>query len=162
MKSWKDYPDAEPWMLVNVTEALRARRLDQEAHEVCLHARSLSPGHGQHLHALWLACDAIVAGDTQHAAELLDESLGTELDDDYSFLATVARAAIDIASVASSRRVSQFDRIRRTIDQAVRDYDHLQAEPARRRFYHVVLRLLARSTGTLSARVWAIRRRLLG
>ncbi len=160
MQHWRDYPEAKPWMLVNVAEAFRAMRKDQEAAEISRHALALPEGPGQEVHRLWLASDGVIAGQYSEASALLEPVDPEELDEDYAFLYTLVRANLEITQAAPHERRAAFRRIRAMIDEVAGTYPRFSTEPARRRYYLFTLKHVAHWTGTFGAYVWALWRRL--
>ncbi len=156
---WRDRPDAEPWMLVNVVESLRAMGRDAEALQATQRALSLPPGHGQHLHHLWLAVDAACAGDLAAAREHLDWVPPESLDEDYQFDWMIVTSVLRMAEAAPAERSQVFADVRRQVAAARKNFAAYAQEPARQRFYHQALAEIARYRGTWAARLWYLVRR---
>jgi cellulose synthase operon protein C len=157
MADWRERPDAEPWMLVNLIEGLRAQRRRADALEVSQHALSLPEDNGSNLHRLWLAADDALAGRTQAAREVIASIDPAPLHADYQFLHRLTSAVISAADAASAdveERRKAFRRAGQAVAQAVLDYRALPLEPARRRFYRACLRRIARDTAVWQAQFW--------
>ena len=155
--TWRDHPQAEPWMLVNVTESFRARKRDAEAIEVSQHAVSIQTGHGHHLHHLWLASDRLLAGDVQDAATHFAAHLGVEeLDRDYQFLCDVVEVGLEAAQTDPVPERSAFLVLRQRLNQLANAYRYMEVEPARARTYLRIARYVARCEGALTAKLWSL------
>ena len=153
---WRTRDDIRAWMLVNVVEGLRNTDHDAEAVEASLKALELASPKGQNLHRLWLAADAMQAGDMHAAKEQLTAAQSDEqLDQDYQFLAACVQAAVDLADAAPSAAGAVFARVRSDLAQARRDYPFWSHEPARRRAWQAAVRRVAALRGTLLAKLWA-------
>lgn len=153
-EAWRDYPEAQPWMLANVVEALRAAGREEEAREVSRVALAMPPAFGQHLHHLWLAGDAALDGATSEAREHLDQCEGQQLDDDYRFQKLLIECAMEMQSARDGTGSLVFAAVRRKLAEARRSYSHFALEPARKKHYYRTLALASKIRGTLLARLW--------
>jgi hypothetical protein len=158
---WRDYEDAEPWMLVNAVEGLRATNRDEEAVEISRHATALPRGFGQHMHHLWLAADDACRGNIPTAKQHLARAGDDELDEDWQFHLLLVQAVIDMAEALPEEAGSIFREVRQRIDEARAAYRGWAREPARRRLYRRCVARIAKYRGTLSARFWHCFRWLL-
>lgn len=156
LSDWRERSDAQPWMLVNVAEALRVYRRDAEAADVSRHALQIPPGHGVELHRLWLAVDDFVAGRYAEADQVVQAIDPQSLDADYRLLHTLLTCSLDIAQAEPAERPARFTMVRRDINAAVAGYRILRFEPARRRFYFHCLKQIARHVRTPAARLWSL------
>jgi tetratricopeptide (TPR) repeat protein len=152
---WRNREDARPWMLVNAVEAFRNTGRDLEAVEVGIKALDMPHAQGQNLNCLWLATSAVESGDFQKAAEYLDAAGFEELDEDYVFLDTCVRAAVDM----SQAHPDEADEIYRECCEALlaarRNYKWFDKEPARKRAFLTAVTQVAKTRGTLFAKLWA-------
>jgi tetratricopeptide (TPR) repeat protein len=154
-QDWRERQDARPWMLVNVVEGLRNTGRDAEAAQASLAALEMPQPKGQHLHRLWLAADAITAGDMDLASEYLEPENPEPLDADYGFLDLCVRTAIDMATAEPDEAAEVFASIRTALAETRREYQALAQEPARKRVYLTAVSKIAACRGTLLARLWA-------
>lgn len=155
LADWRQRPDAEPWMLVNAAEGLRFLRRDAEAAEVSHYALTLPPAHGQHLHHLWLAADAVCQRQLEQAQQHLPEVRTRDLDEDYEFLATVVEGVVEMATAPRAQLRLVFRKVRQRVDKSRAGYTGYVKEPARQRVYRRCLIELARYRGGLAAWLWA-------
>lgn len=155
--NWRDYPDAEAWMLVNAVEGFRALGFNDEAIAAGHHALTL-PGNGIHLHHLWLACDAACAGDFAQSREHAQHIHAEPLDQDYQFLEVLLTGILEVEA-AGAASASVFDQVRRKVDESFSAYRKsgcLSKEPARRRIFGKATWRIASLAGTWRARLWSI------
>jgi hypothetical protein len=158
---WRQRQDAEPWMLVNLIESLRAVRRDAEAVEASHHALSLPPAFGQHLHHLWLASDAVCDGDIAAARTHLAEVSPDALDEDYQFDWLMVTSVIQMAEAGPEEKRSVFAEVRRRVAAARAGFAAYPQEPARQRMYRRCLARIAQIQNTWPARLWYLTRALL-
>ena len=158
---WRERQDAEPWMLVNLIESLRAVRRDAEAIEASHHALSLPPAYGQHLHYLWLASDAVCDGDIATAQAHLAEVPPDALDEDYQFDWLMITSVILMAEAAPDQRRQVFAEVRRRVAAARAGFAAYPQEPARQRLYGRCLARIAQIQNTWPARLWYLTRWLI-
>lgn len=154
-RDWRDRDDAEPWMLVNAVEGFRDAGQNAEAVAASRHALSLPPSNGIHLHHLWLACDAALAGETESAKQHLRHVYVEPLDDDYRFLELLVAAVIEMAEASPEDRVRVFREVKLRIDKALSQYKAFRHEPARRRAYRQSVLQIANYRGGLGAKLWS-------
>jgi tetratricopeptide (TPR) repeat protein len=151
---WASREGAEPWMLVNAIEGLRALGRDEEAAEASRAALALPPGYGQHLHHLWLAADEILGDNLPAARQHLDQAKTDKLDDDWQFQLALVEALVEMAEAPPAEAGPVFRSVRRKVARARAGYKAWTHEPARRRLYRRVLAKIARQRGTFAARLW--------
>lgn len=153
-RNWRDHPDAQPWMLVNIAEIFRANQLDAEGGEVSRVALE-KEGHGVHLHRLWLAADDLQSGRASQAAEQLAQVNPQELDDDYGFLYALIAGCVEISLAPQADRGAIFARLRPEFIQLGKNYANMQIETARKRFYKFAVNYIAKESGQFWAKLWA-------
>jgi hypothetical protein len=76
LSDWRARPEARPWMLYNLVEALRRLGRWAEAAQVSLHAISLAPDQTTPIHQAWLALDAVLTGDLAAARARVEHVRG--------------------------------------------------------------------------------------
>ncbi|MDX1948074.1 MAG: tetratricopeptide repeat protein [Pirellulaceae bacterium] len=153
---WREREDIRSWMLVNVVEGLRNDGRDAEAADASRQALGLPQPKGHDLHRLWLATDAVAAGDMATAQEwLAGMNPAEQLDADYAFLAGCARVAVEMAAARPELASSAFRQARGTLIQLRNGYEFWRFEPARRRAWQAAVRRVAALRGTLLAKWWS-------
>lgn len=155
MKDWKQRQGAEPWMLVNTVEALRAAELDAEAVEASQRALDMPPAYGQHLHHIWLAADGVLSGELESANDHLNCTGGENLDTDYEFMVVLIESILELALAESGERAKAFAEIKQRFAKLRSLYEPYKEEPARRRFYRNCVALAAQIQGGFGAKLWA-------
>jgi len=154
MQDWERRQDAQPWMLLNLSSALRELRRDDRALAVNRRALALAHDHTTAQHQLWVALDAGVAGRVPeleaHLAEVREHELG-----DYErplFTLVKALRALHTAPAGERPRVfrERCDEIARQHQQGLFRDGVLQRARARTR------RALSRASGDpwSRLRVW--------
>jgi hypothetical protein len=158
---WRDRQDAEPWMLVNVAESLRALGRDVEAAEASHIALALPTGEGQALHRLWLAIDTACEGDIATARERFSQVQPESLRPVDRFDWTLVASVIQMADAPSEARARGFAEVRRRLADAEAEAPQFASRAALKRAYRRCLAQIARSRGTLAARLWYLYQWLL-
>jgi len=105
LSDWNTRAGLLPWMLLNVVTALRTLNRDEEAHRLSTHALSLPSDHTVDEHRMWLAWDAVLAGNTEEASRFVAVSQDTE-----GALAKFVTAMIQAALVVSTAPGQTFDK----------------------------------------------------
>lgn len=72
LSGWQEREHVEPWMLLNLTIALRTLRRDEEAAEITRQALALPVDGASSGHAVWSALDCALAGDVERAQTLME------------------------------------------------------------------------------------------
>jgi hypothetical protein len=143
LADWRNREGLEPWMLQNLATGLRELKRDREAAEVSRHALLLTPDVATAGHRLWLACDAVLAGRFDEAAEHLKNIDPTALDQNNRALDSVIDVVLRVASAPADELPRMFSEVRGRMNAAAR---HMRGK-ARRRFYHLCVRRLSRRFG---------------
>lgn len=154
MSDWRERPNAEPWMLVNTIEALRAVGRIDEAVEVSQAALERRAPGGKQFHRLWLAIDAAAVGDAETAGQHLQQVDVAALPPDWALLGWLAQGYVEIATAEPAERPRVFAGVRKRIEAARRGYKAFDHEPGHRRAYRQVSRQIAALAGTFSAKLW--------
>jgi tetratricopeptide (TPR) repeat protein len=159
MADWRDRADAEGWMLVNVAEAHRALGNDAVAHEINTRGLAVSPyGNPRGIHTLWLAADAIFAGDPPSARQMLSGEDFSRLGPPYQFLREMLEATLAVL-LAGNRR-SAFPAARSRVAAAVAAHPAFERDGELRALYRKCVRLISRSGVGLRGRIWSLTRAL--
>jgi tetratricopeptide (TPR) repeat protein len=152
---WREFADVQPWMLVNVVEALRAAGRDDEAREASRAALEKPETPSHPYHRLWLAGDAVLAGDAAAARDYLQKCGDAQVGDHYQFQKALIECALEMHDAARDRTTSAaFSTVRRKLAAARGAFTPYAAEPARKRLYCCMLALVARLRGTFWAKLW--------
>jgi hypothetical protein len=159
MADWRERPDAEGWMLVNVAEARRALGNDAEGHEINARGLAVSPfGNPRGIHTLWLAADAVFAGDPASARQMLNAEDFSRLGPAYQFLREMLEATLAVL-LAGDRR-SAFPEARSRVAAAVAAHPDFERDGELRALYRRCVRLISRSGVGLRGRIWSLTRAL--
>jgi tetratricopeptide (TPR) repeat protein len=153
---WRTRAGAQPWMLVNAAEGLRALGQIDEARAVSEAALAQAADNGTPLHQLWLASDAASAGDARAAAELMPKIDCGALDVDYQFVAMCVQSVIAMGTATLESADGVFVDVRRQMVTALSNYQHFSSEPARKLIYRRCVRQIGRLRGTWLARLSTI------
>ena len=92
MADWQNRKDLEPWMLWNLTLALRKEGNDAESNKVSRHAITLQPDHMTQSNILLIAFDELVDGDLSSAMVRLEKVNEPTLRDWDRLLLNLVRA----------------------------------------------------------------------
>jgi tetratricopeptide (TPR) repeat protein len=151
---WQRRDAVEAWMLSNMVLALRGIGQPEEATRASLKAMTCPPDDTSALHALWLAIEEGLAGETAVAETWLGKA---RRKDAYgSFLYNLARALID--DFADPART--FSNARSRVEDAERILPNFSGQPELRRTHRRVLLCIARRRGGILANLWGWRRSL--
>lgn len=151
MHDWRLRVDALPWAHVNAVEGLRNTGREREGAECGRMALTLPESNGLHLHHLWLASDAALAGDAAAARRGLeamhDTAQGEPLDKDYEFLRVMVECLVDMREAAPAEREKMYRHCRTRLETALHAYAPFPQEPARQRIFRRTQILLASLRG---------------
>ena len=141
MADWRGRGEqAEPWMLVNLAEALRATGRDIEASEIHRHALALAaPPTPRSIHAVWLASDAALAGMWADVNALLARVDDRALRPCHQFL----RGLVD-AVVAAGPQQRPLPEVRKVLEDAERLYPAFRDDRELRIAYRRCVKWLAK------------------
>jgi tetratricopeptide (TPR) repeat protein len=92
LKDWKDHADAQPWMLLNLANALRRSGKRAAAIEVGRAAVELKGDHTTGKHVVWLALDEVTSGAPGIYMGKLQGMDTSQLDKAFPFLLQLIRA----------------------------------------------------------------------
>jgi tetratricopeptide (TPR) repeat protein len=166
MHDWRTRLDALPWAHVNAVEGLRNTGREQEGAECGRLALTLPESNGLHLHHLWLASDAALAGDTKAARRSLETmhetAAGEPLDKDYEFLRVMVECLVDMQDAAPAQREAMYRHCHTRLATARITYTPFDQEPARQKIFrrtHVLLASLRGGwQGLFQSLLWRIKR----
>lgn len=157
MHDWRDRPEAEGWMLVNLAEAMRARGNDAEAREVSRRAlETTNDDQPRGIHLLWTAADAVLDGEPQMARDLLSVEADRTQGEQYVFLRRMVEATVDVRLAPPASRAATFREVRKRIAQACRDYRHFTKDRELRRLFRKCVRRIAKDAAGVRGRLWAL------
>lgn len=152
--TWRQRPDADPWMMVNVVEAFRTKGNLIEARAACDWALDRPPNFGQHLLGIWKGVDAALAGDFDAAAMWIDRAGETDIDVDYNFLLTMLKIVVTQWD-AGPGNPAAFAAARKQLAELKADYPNYAHEPARRQAYRGIVKRIADTRGGVLAWLWS-------
>jgi cellulose synthase operon protein C len=101
MYDWQSRTDAEPWMLLNYVEALRIHGQNELARTVSRQALQMPVETGKDGHRLWMALDAVQAGDLDGARDFLEPVGRDQLSESFAFLYDLAQITIQVRETPS-------------------------------------------------------------
>jgi hypothetical protein len=157
LSDWHQRPDVEPWMLLNLTLALRAVGRDAAANEVSRHALTLPRDTASPCHEVWLALDSALAGQSGKSADALSAIDGEACDASHRFLHALVGGLVALQQAAPSERGRVFASVRAQWQTAVRDGTPMDEDRAAvRHAYRRALRRLAADRGGWLASLWAL------
>lgn len=159
---WQERDLVTPWMLRPLHDALRELEQDTEADRVlqaALQMRDSSdfPPDFQG----WLALLAALDGRTAEAAEYLNATERIGLPDGVKLLFAEAAALVAVQQASAAEKAAVFADARADLRAATAACAQATRPAAAGRWYQRVVARLSRDTGTLTARLWAIKQRLL-
>ncbi|HUE72249.1 MAG TPA: tetratricopeptide repeat protein [Pirellulaceae bacterium] len=153
-RDWRERNQAEPWMLCNVVEALRAGRRNEEAAECSRIALGKEESPAHRLHRIWLAGDAVLAEDAAAARDLLAHIDRDGLGDGYEFQIELCRCGQAMLEAPPVDAGQAFAEVRSSLAKARAAFGPLELEPARKELYFRIVALAARRRGTFWALLW--------
>jgi hypothetical protein len=155
LADWQSRNDLKPWMLVPLVVALRAFGRDTEAAAASRHALTLVEQDARSgCHAVWLAVDEVLAGDTGAAVNHLAATNPAELNPYYRFLHTLAQAAAEIRGLQRDAQPATFAALRERLRTAAPMPGDWIC-PALRRAHRRLLLQIANDLGAATPRLWA-------
>jgi tetratricopeptide (TPR) repeat protein len=155
MSDWRDRPDAEAWMLVNLAEAYRAVGRVDAAREIHHHAIKLhARPEPRSIHVLWLAADAALAGRMAEVTQQLARVDSGSIRPQHQFL----RGVIDALVAARDHRSAKA--VLAILQKARATYPQWMKDRELRRVYRSALRKLLAIHGGLFGRIVYLNRLL--
>ena len=161
LNDWKERPGLQPWMLHPLFDALHGLGKDDEAEQLLRGVVSEADDEPipDDFHA-WLAVIEAVAGNDNAALEHLSNVNTTGQSDDTKLLLAMAQALLEVATAQSNRKAEAFAEARKNLHAAADACASNDVPPGAARMYRRVVDALARRTGTLKARAWALWQRV--
>lgn len=155
MSDWEERQDAEPWMLINLTLAMRACGKDASAHRVHRQAMTREADHTTPHHRVWLALDDALAGQIESAEKWLADLDPALSDVTHRFVRAFAEILIAAEHIPLTERAAQFKELRaRLASEATARPLQQEDRPAVERAYRQTARRLGRLVGTQPAWLW--------
>jgi tetratricopeptide (TPR) repeat protein len=154
MSDWQSRAGAEPWMLLNLVEALRALGRDAEAAAVSRAALASAREDGKEYHRLWLAADAVAAGDLAAARDALAGASLLGVAPSFGLLRVCVLGTLEIDAAPAEERPARFREVRRRIAEAWRQHPAVDHEPAHKRIWRAAARQIARRVASWPVRLW--------
>jgi tetratricopeptide (TPR) repeat protein len=156
LSDWRERPEAEPWMLMNLVATLRHRKRDQEAAEVSRRAIAMPRDYFTAVHHLWLASDALVAGAWEDASAHLQASDRNSLSDNDRAFDSVLDLTLRVLSPSTIERKT-FRNVRRQMNSLAKQMQNRSRE----RVFHRCVRAIARRFGW-RGQLWLVERFVFG
>ena len=161
LNDWKERPGLQPWMLHPLFDALHGLGQDADAEHLIRGVVSEADGEPipDDFHA-WLAVMDAVAGNDNDALDHLSRVNSTGQSDDVKLLLAMAQALLEVGTAQSNRKGEAFAEAREDLRAAADACAPSDTAPGTARWFRRVADELARRTGTVRARLWALRQRL--
>jgi tetratricopeptide (TPR) repeat protein len=128
LSDWRDRHDAEPWMLVNLNESLRAIENILAAKNVERFALNLPSNNGKQCHVAWMTFDLACQGQIDKAGEYLQDLLpGDRHNPEYQLLLEITQAIVAAKATMGSHRV-KLKIVRRHLTNAKNIYPEFRTD----------------------------------
>ena len=148
LASWRDHPNAEPWMLSNLVVALRDLGRDAEADEVCRAALRLPVrDHTSSGLALWLAVEELLAGDANRAAQTIDTFQASDFTPFMQKVFVLADAVVKLRGSPRPEKETAFKEARRRLNEKFAGTCLLSYGKGMRRVFRRCVHRMAREYG---------------
>ena len=156
LKTWREHPKAESWMLFNLALALRRRKHYAEADEVIRHTLRLQRERDFFDRLdLWAAMESVMRGDTQIAIGHLAKISRDKLSLRDKRLCSLVQGMIEIQQAKPPHRAAVFRTARKQIASAFGQASVFETEVETRHNFRRALGQMARDSQSLVPRIWA-------
>ena len=145
MRDWRQRRDAQPWMLQNLSHALRKLGRDREAITVNGRAIELQPDHTTPVHRVWLLFEIALRGDHVRASKLLKEIHEHDLVPYNRAILSLIKAVVAVFGAAPEQKRRTFKEER--IELQTGDLQGLFRDSVLRREYRRTLKAMGRAAG---------------
>ena len=119
--NWRQHPDAAPWMLHNVAQALRVTGAASEAVEVSRAALRMRGDQTTPEHSVWIACAEAIDGQTDSARDRLATVTHSELKAQPRVVHALATALIAVQTSEPGTRREVYNRHKLLLRQSPRN-----------------------------------------
>jgi tetratricopeptide (TPR) repeat protein len=162
LADWERRQGAQPWALLNLVLSLRALGRDAEANRASRRALELPPDGTTANHAVWLAFDEAVGGNSAAASKRLADVDASRLDATHRYLHGLVEAVLSVRQAPAAERRAAFKPARQKLSGLAQS-GALPAEdrPAVRHAYRLCVRRLAHDRGGWAAELWGAWRELV-
>ncbi|HYJ05210.1 MAG TPA: tetratricopeptide repeat protein, partial [Chthoniobacterales bacterium] len=140
MQDWKSRPEIQPWMLLNLTVALRQFPREREAHEAGLAALELGVDHTTGAHCLFLAADEAIAGNFAEAERYHAQALEGPPPEETDLVAAAVEAMLNLHRTNPGERAGAVKEVRARLREKFTAAGKLD-RASRRMYRHTLLRL---------------------
>lgn len=156
MADWEQHGDAEAWMLMNLAFSLRACGNDAEANRVSRRAVEMpEEEETTPYHKVWLAFDALRAGETDVALKRLDGLEPEDFDTPHQWVHALVQALLAMRRMSGSSSGQKLAEARRRLADAVKTCVPLKDDrPVMLVAYRQAVQAIGAECG-LMGRVWA-------
>lgn len=156
MSDWPAHPEAEPWMLLSLTEALHFVGRSEEANRVSRQALTRPQDHTSRYHQLWLALGDLLAGEPTLAQQCVREINPQTLPPKFLFLFHLLRAVMLAGQMEPASKAQDIKEARLQIKTALKSFKVWHKNNrARLRIYRACLKQIADSSNEgFEAQVW--------
>ncbi|ADB19070.1 TPR repeat-containing protein [Pirellula staleyi DSM 6068] len=158
---WRNYPQAEAWMLLPAAEVLRHLGRHSEAMQVHETAMRLGSSNGRNAHHVWVGIDDAINGRyaeaKQHALHLHPND---GLDHSERFIKTLLLSILEMADAPPDKRIQVFREVEQRIQRDILDCSytttHYLHENERKRLFEAATRRIAQLAGNHNSVGWRI------
>lgn len=151
LSDWKTRDGVRPWMILNLALALRDREDDAGSTEVSRAALGMAPDHTSTGHALWVAMEEALEGQTKAAGARLYAIDRDELSPFNQFLHAMTEAMLVMQEATPDRLKEAYAKSREFLTWASNVYPTYNAETATRRAYKRAYARILRDRTPVSA-----------
>jgi len=157
MSDWSERVEASPWMLINLVLSFRTSGQDDLARRVSHRALELVSDYSTPYHAIWLAFDEVLSGQTENSAERIRELNPGSFDETNQFLLHLTRLLIQRAQAAAAGEHKERITAGRAIARLGLGYSIPPEDyGAISKAFHRAIRQIAREEGGLRGFLWRL------
>ena len=153
---WQTRSEAQSWMLLNRAVSLRNLNRAEEAAQVHRYALTLRNDNCTSRHALWLALDAALSGETTVAQDNLRRVEPSSLPAYYQFLYPLVTGLVGVQASDASGKAGAFADTRKQVQQALKTLPNFAQTKMLARLFPQIVRRIARDSRQPLAPVWMV------
>lgn len=153
-QDWQTRADVRAWMLLNRALSLRTLNRDTEAAQVSRHALALRGDKSTPKHALWLAADAALTGNTAEAQQYLNRSDFDLMPPFYQFLHHLVTGLTRVQAASVTGRTETFAQARKQTREGIQIFPDFAGGKLTRRLFQQFIRRIAQDSRHPLAPAW--------
>ncbi|MGB8353912.1 MAG: tetratricopeptide repeat protein [Chthoniobacteraceae bacterium] len=150
MRDWGDRPDAQPWMLSNLTTSLLHHRRYDEAAVLNHAALKLKNDHTTSQFQLWLALETALTGDEEEASRFLKDVGDAKLAPYFNTIREMATGVIKVRNTPENERRQAYHQVRKEWNRTIFPQVRSGARTIMRDYFRRSIKRIARD-----AKTWA-------